>query len=171
MAYKYIKARKYSYGAKRNKAKAVKYIVIHYTGVKGDNAENNAKFFATSNTRSAGAHFFADRQGKVIKSIAMDLVAWAVGGLYTTKHGAGRYYKKCTNYNSVSIELCDCATKYPSDKQIKAVKKLIKHIRKYCPNAKTVIRHWDVNGKQCPGRMSGKNNKEWIKFLADIGEI
>lgn len=169
MAYKYIKALRWSYGKKRDKS-VVEYIPIHYTGVKGDTAENNAKYFATSNKRAAGAHFFVDRKGKVIKSIAMNLTAWSVGGLYTTKNGAGKYYKKCTNYNSVSIELCDCVDKYPSKEQIKAVKKLIKYIRKYCPNAKKVIRHWDVNGKQCPARMAGKSNKEWAQFLKDIGE-
>lgn len=170
MAYKYIKAKKCSYGAKRDKKKAVKYIVIHYTGCSGDTAINNAKYFASYNTRSAGAHFFVDRSGTVVKSIAMNLIAWSVGGLYTTKNGAGRFYKYCTNSNSVSIEMCDCATKYPSEKQIKAIKKLIKYIRKYCPNAKTVIRHWDVNGKSCPARMSGKDNAEWKRFLKAIGE-
>ena len=169
MAYKYIKAKKCSYGAKRDRS-SVKYIVIHYTGVQGDRAISNARYFASGNTRSAGAHFFVDRNGTVIKSIAMNLVAWAVGGLYTTRNGAGSYYRKCTNSNSVSIELCDNATKDPSEEQIKAVKKLIKYIRKYCPNAKTVIRHWDVNGKTCPARMSGKGNAKWNAFLKAVGE-
>lgn len=167
MAIEYIKAKKNSYGAKRDR-KNVKYIVIHYTGNKNDTALANAKYFANSNTRTAGAHFFVDRKGKVVKSVAMNLIAWSVGGFYTQKNGAGSYYKKCTNSNSVSIELCDVASKYPSDAQVKAVKKLIKHIRKYCPNAKTIIRHWDVNGKSCPARMVGKGNKEWNKFLIAI---
>lgn len=45
-----------SYGAKRNR-KSVLYIIIHYTGNKGDTSKNNAKYFATSNTRAAGANF------------------------------------------------------------------------------------------------------------------
>ena len=52
------------------------------------------------------------------------------------KAGEGSLYKKCTNYNSISIELCDIATKDPSQAQIAAVRWLIKHIKKYCPNAK-----------------------------------
>ena len=179
MAYRYIKAHRFSFGQKRNKKRDVKYIVIHYTGNIGDTAENNAKYFTNPHYRyvrgrkipiNAGAHFFVDRSGHVVKSIAMELIAWSVGGLFTRKNGAGKYYRKCTNANSVSIELCDIANKYPSDAQIKAVKKLIKYIRKYCPNAKTVIRHWDVNGKNCPGRMSGKDNKEWNRFLKAVGE-
>ena len=166
-AYPYVKAKKNSYGAKRDRNN-VKFIVIHYTGNNNDLALSNANYFAKTNTRTAGAHFFVDRKGNVVKSVAMNLIAWSVGGLYTLKNGAGSYYKKCTNSNSVSIELCDVATKAPSAEQIKAVKKLIKHIRKNCPNAKTIIRHWDVNGKSCPARMVGKNNAEWKKFLAAI---
>ena len=157
-------AKKISYdSAKKRKLTDVKYIVIHYTGNKGDTAENNARYFANSNTREAGAHFFVGKKGVVYKSINMNRTAWAVGGLYSTSNGAGTYYGKCTNYNSVSIELCDCVTGY-SKKQAKATKKLIKRIRKRCPNAKTIIRHWDVNGKTCPLPMVGKNNKMWQMF-------
>ena len=158
-----IKAKSVSYGGKRSLS-AVKYIVIHYTGVSGDTARAEGNYFAKSNTRSAGAHYFVDRSGNVVESIPMTLVAWSVGGLYTTKNGAGSYYKRCTNANSVSIELCDIVKHYPSNTQIKAVKDLVAYIKKKCPNAKTIIRHWDVNGKACPARMSGKGNAEWSKF-------
>lgn len=161
-------AKKISYdSSKRRKRKDVKYIVIHYTGNSGDTAKNNATYFANSNTREAGAHFFVGKKGVVYKSINMNRTAWAVGGLYSKENGAGRYYGKCTNYNSVSIELCDCVTGY-SKKQATATKNLIKYIQKYCPNAKTIIRHWDVNGKQCPLPMVGKNNTMWEKFKSAI---
>lgn len=151
MAYKTIHAKSISYGGTRSLDK-IKYIVIHYTGNNGDTAEGNANYFKNSNTREAGAHFFVSRDGTVIRSIKMKYIAWAVGGVYSTSGDAGSYYKKCTNSNSVSIELCDIATKNCSSAQIKAVKKLIKYIRKKCPNAKTIIRHYDVNGKTCPAR-------------------
>ena len=61
------------------------------------------------------------------------------------------------------------ASKYPSDAQIKAVRELVAYIKSQCPNAQTIIRHWDVNGKSCPARMTGTNNAEWKKFLADLG--
>lgn len=93
----------------------------------------------------------------------MNQIAWSVGGFYSKDKGAGKYYKECTNANSVSIELCD-ATKGYTAEQAKAVKKLIKYIKRYCPNAKTVIRHWDVNGKDCPHPMIGKDNKMWKQF-------
>lgn len=171
MAYRYVKAKPISYGAKRSK-KSIKYIVIHYTGNdhRGDTAAAECAFFKNGNTREAGAHFFVDQNGKCMKSIAMNLTAYSVGGYFTQANGAGEYYKKCTNSNSVSIELCDCASRDPSAAMIKAVKKLIKYIRKWCPNAQTVIRHWQVNGKCCPARMAGPNNSRWDDFLDDIGE-
>lgn len=146
----------------------VKYIVIHYTGNKGDTAENNAEYFATSNTRSAGAHFFVDKAGKVYKSVNMNRTAYAVGGKYSLSGGAGAYYGKCTNANSISIELCDCC-KDTNWEQMKAARQLVKYIQKKCPNAKTIIRHWDVNGKDCPAPMTGKGNGKWKRlhcFLA-----
>lgn len=167
---KTIKAKpiSYDYTRKRNR-KSVDYIVLHYTGNKGDTAYGNCRYFQTGNTRQAGAHFFVDQQGNIYKSIPMNRTAWSVGGYFTKANGAGKYYLKCTNYNSVSIEMCDCATKDPSPAMRKAIKKLIKYIQKYCPNAKTLCRHWDVNGKSCPSRLTGTNNERWNKLLEDIG--
>ena len=167
---KKILAKALSYDKKKRNRKDIFYIVIHWTGNKGDTAKDNAKFFATGNTRKAGAHFFVDRQGDIVKSINLNRSAWAVGNVYSINNGAGKYYKKCTNYNSVSIELCDFNKNY-SKEQVKAVKKCIKYIRRYCPYARTVIRHWDVNGKDCPHGMTGVTNKTWYKFLHDIEEV
>lgn len=163
-----LRAKTFSYdNTKKRDRKGVKYIVIHYTGNRGDTAENNARYFAAGNTREAGAHFFADKKGEVWKSVPMNRTAWAVGGKYSLEGGAGKYYGKCTNYNSVSIELCDCVETYGA-KQAEAVKSLVKYIRKYCPNAKTIIRHWDVNGKACPAPMAGKGNRKWGRFKKEI---
>ncbi len=153
-------AKSISYGGKRSRS-SIKYIVIHYTGNKGDTASDNATYFATSNTRTAGAHFFVDKKGEIWRSIPINRTAWAVGSVYDTSGDAGSYYQKCTNSNSVSIELCDLTTGSPSWQQIRSVYWLVKRLQKQCVNAKTIIRHWDVNGKSCPATMTGKNNKEW----------
>ena len=165
-------AKSISYSPTKRNRKDVKYIVIHYTGNSNDTAKNNADYYATGNTRLAGAHFFVDKQGNIARSITLNRTAWAVGGgkyndCKTT--GGGGYYGKCTNFNSVSIELCSSTDKEPySKEQAAAVKRLIKYIRKYCPNANTVIRHFDVNGKHCPASMM--NEKVWKKFKKAIGE-
>ena len=151
-------AKKISYGGKRN-CKDIRYIVIHFTANKGDTAKNNANYFATGNARMAGAHFFVDKKGEIWKSININRIAYAVGGKYSLTDGAGAYYGKCTNANSVSIELCDCCTD-TNWEQMLATRKLVKYIQKKCPNAKTIIRHWDVNGKNCPAPMVGKDNEK-----------
>ena len=155
-----LPAKSISYSPAKRPYDDILYIVIHYTGNKGDTAENNAKYFASGNTRAAGAHFFVDKKGIIYKSINISRAAYAVGGRYAISGGAGTYYGKCTNANSVSIELCDCCTD-TSWEQMKAVKQLVAYIRKKCPNAKTIIRHWDVNGKNCPAPMAGKGNTKW----------
>lgn len=149
-------------------------IPIHFTGNVGDTAEGNASYFHRSgdgNTRHAGAHFFVDQKGNAVKSIALNRIAWAVGDWEGTANGGGSLHGRYRNSNTVSIELCDIATKDPSKAMIKAVKKTIKYIRRFCPNAKVVCRHWDISGKSCPGRMTGLGNPRWIKFLKDIGEL
>lgn len=152
-------AKPISYDGKRSLT-SIKYIVIHYTSNEGDTSKGNAIFFATSNTREAGAHLFVDKQGEIWESVPLDRSAYAVGKLYSRTGGAGTYYGKCTNANSVSIELCDCMENVGWD-QMLVVRELVKYIQKKCPNAKTIIRHWDVNGKTCPAPMIGKDNLKW----------
>lgn len=158
--FKIMLAKEISYGGLRD-LKNIKYIVIHYTANNGDTAENNAKYYANGNTRQAGAHFFVDKKGQIYNSVNMNRPAWAVGKDYRSgEKGEATYYGKCTNTNSVSIELCDCidGTNW---EQMKATRLLVHYIQAKCPNAKTIIRHWDVNGKHCPAPMTGINNKKW----------
>lgn len=165
-----IQANDNAYGRKRDYAD-IRYIVIHYTAGNGDTAQNEGLYYKNGNKRSAGAHFFVDQRGEIVKSININRVAWSVGGSKyndCAKTGGGKYYKIVTNSNSVSIELCDNLEKDPSKEQIKAVKELIGYIRKKCPNAKKIVRHFDVNGKHCPARMM--TDKKWKSFLKKIGE-
>lgn len=145
-----IPATSYCHGGSRALS-SVKYIVLHYTAVNGDTAKNEASYFSRNYSRYAGAHFFVDQGGVIAQSIALNVTAWSVGGAkyYGTNP---QYYGSCTNFNSVSIEMCDQVNKDASTKQIEAVKWLIKHIQSQCPNAKTIIRHYDVTGKPCPAR-------------------
>ena len=152
-----------SYSQKKRSKKDVEAIVIHYTGNNYDDAEGNVNFFSKNNARQAGAHFFVDQEGNIGRSIPINRVAWAVGGDYREKGKGGQYYGIYTNHNTVSIELCDCKNKDASPEQIKAVKKLVKYIRRWCPNAKAIIRHYDVNGKICPARLIDESKWRWFK--------
>ena len=95
-------ANKKNYGSARATSK-IKYIVIHYTGNDGDTDENNGKYFH-NNIVKASAHYFVD-DDSVTQSVPDKYVAYSVGGKYSTAGNAGKYYGKCTNANSLSIEL------------------------------------------------------------------
>ena len=100
-------AKSISYGSKRSK-ESIKYIVFHYTGNEKDTAEANATYFATSNTRTAGAHFFIDKKGKIFKSVDMNLTAWAVGDQRSGMKGEGSILKmhECQQRFDFEMRLC-----------------------------------------------------------------
>ena len=58
-------AKPVSYDPKKRSKRDVRYIVIHYTGNVGDTAKGNVNYFATTNKREAGAHFFVDQDGNI----------------------------------------------------------------------------------------------------------
>ena len=169
MKIKQIPAKAISYGGTRSLA-SVAAIVIHYTGGKGDTAEAEGNYFAHGNTRTAGAHFFVGQDGAVVQSIPMERIAWSVGGARYSNYkstGGAKYYGTYKNANTVSIELCDNATKDPSDAQVRAVAELFKYIKSKCPNARALVRHFDITGKACPARMC--NDSAWSTFQKRIG--
>lgn len=154
----------------------VKYIVIHNTGNHGrDKASANANYFLTQDRVYAGAHFVIDQDGIIYQCGRLRDACYSVGGSkYSNcdKTGGGKYYGHCNNYNQVSIELCGIVDFAPTKKQIEATKAVVKYIQKHCKNAKKIIRHFDVNGKDCPSRFSGFKNspkdKDWEKFKKEI---
>ena len=154
---KYIKAHKSRLHGKRNR-NSIKYIVIHYTSNVGDTALNNAMYFKRLDNpkNQAGAHFFVDDTGECIKSIPMNQIAWSVGGCFDEK---APYYNVCTNANSVSIELANLVKGDVKAGHYIGLRKAIRYIKKYCKNAKIIIRHYDVNGKHCPDGLL--TEKKW----------
>lgn len=156
-------ADKSNYGGSRPTSQ-IKYIVIHYTANDGDKAWNNANYFQTPN-RKASAHYFVD-DNNIYQSVADNYIAWSVGGSKYTDcddTGGGKLYGKCTNTNSISIELCDTNRNgviYPTDATIKLAITLTKELMvKYNIAYDNVIRHFDVNGKHCPAYWM--DNTKW----------
>jgi len=166
-------ANKSNYGAKRNTS-AIQYIVWHYTANDGDTAENNGKYFA-NNVVCASAHYFVD-DDSVTQSVPDDSVAWSVGGAryrnYKTTGGA-KYYNKCTNANSINIELCDTVKdgKYAaSEKTLANAIELTQNVmQKYHIPIENVIRHFDVTGKSCPAYYV--DNAKWNEVKSRIAGI
>lgn len=169
-------ASKANYGGTRALS-TIKYIVIHYTANDGDTAISNAKYFANG-SRGASAHYFVDSKN-IVQSVKDDYVAWAVGGNKyddTTKTGGGKFYGKCNNNNSLSIEICDDIKNnaiYPTDSTINNIIELVRTLmKKYNISINNVIRHFDVNGKRCPAYWCGdsQKNAKWQDFKSRLEE-
>ena len=144
----------------------IKYIVIHYTagssGAAGA-AANIAAMFANPST-GASADFIVDSGGAVqFNPDIKNHCTWHCGGeVYSNKGGA--FYGKCTNANSIGIEMCSTNRNWQPNDQANTAKwsfadevvnnaiELTKQLmREYNIPAERVIRHYDVTGKLCPG--------------------
>lgn len=157
-------AKKENYGAIRNLSR-IKYIVIHFTANNGDTAKNNLNYFS-SHVTNTSAHYFVD-EFEVCQSVDDNLVAYHCGGGLQGKNGHS-FYNKCTNTNSIGVELCSRKnTKgeyYFKDETIKnAVNFVHELMKKYNISSTNVIRHFDVTGKICPAPFV-YNTKAWDDF-------
>ena len=155
-----------------NRTEKVQYIVIHYTGSEGT-AANNVAYFNNGN-RGASAHYFVDRSGEIREYCdPARYYAWHCGGSLESSHHP--FYGKCTNRNSIGIEIC---THYNGNSweftaaAVSAAVELTKYLmQKFSVPAANVIRHYDVTGKSCPrvpgwGAVGG--SAEWNKFKARL---
>ena len=163
MGYKlYKKLTKVNYTHMSNKKN--EYIVIHYTGNATDTALANARYFETVN-RGASANYFVD-QTSVYQCVLDSDKAWHVG----VNYGNHTLFGKCTNSNSIGIEMCSNKKKIAQDTYNNTVALTKKLMKKYNIPASRVVRHYDVCNKVCPG-WSGwtrKNDKIWKQFKKDI---
>lgn len=160
------------------------YIVIHYTASTGD-APAQISYFNGTGANNSSADFFVAWDGRIYQ-YNMDIkgrYSWAVGGGRQSKYG-GSLYGKCLNRNSISIEMC-CKSRtgkyvgannsnwYFTDETVSAAVKLVQMLMaEYGIDADHVIRHFDVNGKYCPGIIgwnapSGSEAK-WKAFKAAV---
>lgn len=163
MGYKlYKKLTKVNYTHMSNKKN--EYIVIHYTGNTTDTALANARYFETVN-RDASANYFVD-QTTVYQCVLDSDKAWHVG----VNYGNHTLFGKCTNSNSIGIEMCSNKKKIAKGTYNNTVALTKKLMKKYNIPASRVVRHYDVCNKVCPG-WSGwtrKNDKIWKQFKKDI---
>lgn len=163
-------ANRNNYGSQRQLSN-IKYIVIHYTGNDGDSDEANAKYF--QGIRNASAHYFVD-DDSITQSVPDNFIAWSVGGNKypdCLSTGGGKWHGKCTNANSINIELCDSVKngKYDfTENTLKQAAELtLGLMQKYNVPKENVIRHFDVVGKVCPLPMV-REPKQWESFKARL---
>ena len=173
--------------AKSKPNRKIEYIVVHYTaGVtsRAGSAMNTANYYPQSNNVSAD--FTVDDTCAIqYNGDIKNRYCWHCGGSkYATKGGS--LYGKCTNMNSIGVEICSTNStgkmqnandrSYSfTDAAVNNAVELVKFLMKeYGIPADRVVRHYDVTGKPCPGivgwnKESG-SEAEWNKFKARIFE-
>ena len=165
----------------------IDYIVIHYTaGVssKQGSARGCASWFGNPSAQASADFIVDDVQMVQYNSDIRNRYCWAVGGSkYNTK--GGRLYGVAKNLNCVSIEVCSTNTTgkitYPNDPAYSFTSAVIDRaveltqylMKQYNIDPQHVIRHFDVNGKECPGikgwNSSTGDQSKWEQFKKRIG--
>lgn len=162
-------ANRKNYGSKRNTS-VIKYLVYHYTANDGDTDEANAKYFH-NNVVKASAHRFVDDDSVTI-SVPDNYTAYHCGGGLQGSKGH-KFFKICTNTNSIGIEMCDTIRngKYEVSAKTRANAIALgkEIVKKYGIKKENVIRHFDVTGKNCPAYFV-KDEEAWKKFRNEIFE-
>lgn len=148
-----------------NRAKSIKYIVIHYTaGVssKAGQARTVASYFMSADAGGTADFIIDDTEVVQYNPDPRYHACRAVGGMKLHTKG-GRLYGIAKNMNCVSIEMCSTnstgkveAPNSPgwsvSDAVVSKTAELTKYLMDlYGIDADHVIRHYDVTGKLCPG--------------------
>lgn len=169
-------------GAKLSKRDCpIEYIVVHYTAGSTSRPGSALKIAQRFNdsSRQASADFVVDDTNIIqYNTNIIHFYSWAVG---TPKKGV-----RCSNKNSISIEMCSTFTgkmdngTYANDPGWSftgaVVDNTVELVRRLCKEygipKERVIRHFDVSGKKCPGVIgwnpeSGSEEK-WEEFLSKI---
>lgn len=161
----------------------IEYIVIHYVGATGT-AKNNIDYYNQRSTTQASADFYVGFEGEIwqYNPNPKARYCWAVGGGRQSSQG-GSLYGVARNANSVSIEMCvrnkgnknaNSKDWYFEQATINSAIELTKYLMKlYGVPASRVIRHFDVNGKYCPGvygwNSASGSESAWNDFKKKIG--
>lgn len=164
-------ANKSNYGEHRSTSQ-IKYLVYHYTANDGDTDEANANYFQ-NNIVEASAHYFVD-DNSITQSVPDDYVAWSVGGSKYANTNGGKFHEICTNYNSISVELCDNVRNGVYDFTPNTLNNAVELgrmlMKKYNIPIDHVIRHYDVTGKICP-KPFVENERAWLEFKNRLKEV
>lgn len=168
--------------------RAIDYIVIHYTAgstSRAGTAKNNAVMFSDP-AHYASADFIVDDETIVqYNPDIKNCFCWHCGDNKNPYSMGGKFYGKCTNANSIGIEICSTNPNWTASDQAnskkwsfteKAVAKAVEltnHLMQtYNIPADRVIRHYDVSGKLCPGIIGwnedSKDISQWKEFKAKL---
>lgn len=161
-----LEANQYNFSDITRKTSQIKFIVIHYTGNIGDTARNNAMYFHEAKIQSSAHYFVSD--DTIYQSVPDNHAAFAVG-LGARKEPYIKWpsmWKKITNNNSISIEICGSKESREGSQKTKltAAKLTADLLEKYGLDPTCVYRHYDVTGKICPA-WAVESPFKWTEFL------
>lgn len=146
-----------------------KYLVIHYVGAVSTAWANSLYF--KSVYRGASANWFVD-DNEAVQVVKDSDRAWHCGDGLKNGDG-GKYFNKCTNSNSIGIEMCCFMNNGKldiSEETISNTIELVKELMgKYNISVENVIRHYDVTNKICPAPFV-ENESRWNDFKSRLGQ-
>ena len=132
-------------------------VVVHYVGNPGTTARQNRSFFAylaETHETYASSHFLVDMDGTVLQCVPLNEIA---------------YCSNDRNADTISIECChpDDTGKFTRETAEALARLLNWLIETYGLEREDILRHHDVNGKDCP-RYFVRNPEEWEAFLDQL---
>ena len=137
-----------NFNTPKRQKKNIKFIIIHYTGMKNELSALNR---LTDYKSKVSAHYFIKKNGKIIN---------LVPDLYEAWHAGKSNWKNIQSLNrySIGVEIQNSGhenlyEKF-SNKQMNSVKKLLRFLTKrYRVNCKNILGHSDIapNRKKDPG--------------------
>ena len=137
-----------NFSVPKRQKKNIKYIIIHYTGMKNELSALNR---LTDLKSKVSAHYFIKKNGKIIN---------LVPDLYEAWHAGKSNWKniKSLNRYSIGIEIQNSGHENSyekfSNKQMGSIKKLLRFLMaRYRVNRKNILGHSDIapNRKKDPG--------------------
>ncbi len=137
--------------------KKVNGIVIHYTANPGTSAQQNHDYFeglAQSQITKASSHYIIGLDGEIIQCIPDDEQAYASNN---------------RNKDTLAIECChfDDTGEFYMQTYQSLVHLTAYLMGKYDLDEDSVLRHYDITGKDCP-RYYVAHPEEWDKFKEDL---
>ncbi len=172
----YLTPNEYSRPQTKNNPKGV---IIHYTGVKGQQALQTIEYFEslknqkTKNPIYASTQFVVDINGDVFQLMPENEICY---GVSTPVDYANNPYPievhntfgHSVNRNSLQVEMCIDKEGNLTKEAILSTTELVKYIlKRYNLRTNSVFRHFDCTGKICP-KPFVDNEKAWLNFLAGI---
>ena len=149
-----------NFESKKRKPNQIKFIIIHYTGMK---KESDAIERLTNIKSKVSCHYLIKNNGEIMTMVPDLYEAWHAG-ISSWKNF------NCLNKHSIGIEISNPGHEYDyktfSKNQIQSLKKLCKFlIKKYKINQKNILGHSDI----APNRKKDPGEKFPWKYLAKFG--